>query len=77
MSKTIQARLDDDTAAVRAELRSQLGWSDSEIVRRGIQSLASFIPKPKKRKFHGAGKYDFGVPDLSTNPKYLEGFGES
>jgi hypothetical protein len=77
MFKTIQARLDDETAAVREELQSQLGWSDSQIVRHGIRALASLVRKPKKRKFYGMGEYDFGISDLSTNPKYMEGFGES
>lgn len=77
MSNTIQARLDDESAAVREALQRQLGWSDSEIVRQGIRALASLVPNQKRRKLIGAGKYDFGVSDLSTNPKYMEGFGES
>lgn len=78
MPASIHARLDDETDALREELKRREGWTDSEIVRRGIQALAQIAPNTKKkRKFRGVGKYRSGVPDLATNPKYLEGFGGS
>jgi hypothetical protein len=77
MAASIHARLDDETDAMRQELKRSQGWTDSEIVRRGIQLLASVTPKRGKRKFHGVGKYNSGITDLATNPKYMEGFGES
>jgi hypothetical protein len=78
MSASIHARLDQQTDALREELKRREGWTDSEIVRRGIQALALITPTvSKKRKFRGVGKYHFGVTDLATNPKYMEGFGES
>jgi hypothetical protein len=76
MSKTIQARLDDATAEKCDQLQKSHGWTDSEIVRRGIELLASTTPAPKKRKFRGVGKYNSGIPDLATNKKHLEGFGQ-
>jgi hypothetical protein len=77
MAGSIHARLDDDTAALRDELKKSAGWTDSEIVRRGIKLLASVTPKKRRRAFAGEGKYDSGIPDLSTNKKHMEGFGES
>jgi hypothetical protein len=77
MAASIHARLDDETDAMRQELKRTRGWTDSEIVRRGIQLLASATAKRATRKFHGVGEYDFGISDLATNPKYMEGFGES
>lgn len=77
MSSSIHARLDDETDSLREELRRSQGWTDSEIVRRGIKVLASITPALKKRKFRGVGKYNSGLGDLSTNKKYMEGFGES
>ena len=77
MSASIHARLDDETDALRDQLKRSQGWSDSEIVRRGIKVLASVTPAPKKRRFRGVGKYKSGLGDLSTNKKYMEGFGES
>lgn len=76
MATTIHARLDDETEALRDQLKKSAGMTDSEIVRRGIQVLASVTPAIKKRKFRGVGKYNSGIPDLATNPKHLEGFGE-
>jgi hypothetical protein len=76
MSCTIHARLDEETEALRAELKKRSGWTDSEIVRQGIKVLAAVTPAGKKRSLRGAGKYRSGVPDLATNKKYMEGFGE-
>jgi hypothetical protein len=30
---------------------------------------------PPRRKLIGAGMFDSGIPDLSTNKKYMEGLG--
>ena len=76
MSKVIQARLDDETSALREDLKDRLGWTDSQIVREAIRLLASVTPKNGKRKLSGIGKFESGIPDLATNPKYMEGFGE-
>jgi hypothetical protein len=73
---TIHARLDEETEALCARLRKAQGWSDSEIVRRGIKALAAYATNGGERKFIGEGKYRSGLGDLSTNPKYMEGFGE-
>jgi hypothetical protein len=77
MAASIHARLDDDTAALRDELKRSEGWTDSEIVRRAIKLLATMTPKKRRRPFAGEGKYDSGIPDLSTNKKHMEGFGKS
>lgn len=76
MATTIHARLDDETEALRDQLKKAAGLTDSEIVRRGIQALASVTPAIRRRRFRGAGKYNSGIPDLATNPKHMEGFGE-
>lgn len=76
MSSSIHARLDDDTKVMRDELKKAEGWTDSEIVRRGIKLLAAVTPTKGKRKFTGAGKYDSGIPDLASNKDHLEGFGK-
>lgn len=77
MAASIHARLDDDTAALRDELKRSEGWTDSEIVRRAIKLLAAATPPTKRRKFAGAGKYHSGIPDLATNKAHMEGFGKS
>jgi hypothetical protein len=77
MPASIHARLDEETKALRDELKQTKGWTDSEIVRRGIQLLASVTPKSRPRKLRGAGKYSSGIPDLATNKAHMEGFGQS
>lgn len=77
MANSIHARLDDETESMREQLKKSNGWTDSEIVRRGIKLLAAITPrKAGKHRFTGVGKYDSGIPDLATNPKHMEGFGE-
>lgn len=77
MANSIHARLDEDTEAIRDDLKRTQGWTDSEIVRRGIKLLASVTPQKGRRKFTGEGKYASGIADLSTNKKHMEGFGKS
>lgn len=78
MATSIHARLDDETDALREQLKKSKGWTDSEIVRRGIKLLASMTPKKTRRRpFIGEGKYSSGIPDLATNKKHMEGFGKS
>jgi hypothetical protein len=77
MSNSIHARLDEETKALRDNLKRTHGWSDSEIVRRAIRALATATIKKRPRKFIGEGKYSSGKGDLSTNKKYMEGFGKS
>ena len=76
MSRVVQARLDEETDSLRSQLQQQLGWSNSKIVREGIKAIAHLLPRKGRRKIVGLGKYDTGIPDLSTNKKYMEGFGE-
>lgn len=72
MTRIVQARLDEKTDSLLEQLQKQLGCSNSEIVRQGIQMLAAVTPKKGKRQFRGMGKYDSGTPDLASNKKHLE-----
>ncbi len=76
MSQVLQARIDDNTAALLEELKSQFGWTDSEIVRRGIRALREVVVKKQKRQITGLGEFDSGIPDLSSNKEHMQGFGE-
>lgn len=60
MSASIHARLDQETATLRDELR-RLGLSDSDIVREGIRALAPRLSTKSPRKFIGEGKYNSGA----------------
>jgi len=75
VSQVVHARLDPETAEVLARLRRQFGWSDSEIVRRGIQALSDAEFPARPRKIVGVGQFESGVPDLGSNREHLDGFG--
>ncbi|RIK86992.1 MAG: hypothetical protein DCC67_02290 [Planctomycetota bacterium] len=77
MSASIHARLDEETATLRDELRRRLGLSDTDVVREGIRALAPRLKRKPVRKFIGEGKHQSGVSDLASNKKHMEGFGES
>lgn len=76
MSKVIHARLDDDTDALREQLRRRHGWNDSQIVREGIKALARKPAMRGKRRIIGQGEFKSGIGDLSSNPKHLDDFGK-
>ncbi len=71
----VQTRLDEETKAALESVARQQGKSVSDLVREGIRMVVSQHSASPRRKWVGVGKYDAGIPDLSTNPKYMEGFG--
>ena len=78
MGTTVQARLDKVTLAEMNAFLSRKGWSTSKTVREAIRLLVRHdgeVAHPIR--IHGLGEFDFGVSDLSTNKKYMEGFGRS
>jgi hypothetical protein len=75
MKTSVQARLDEETQAALEKLVLRLGWSTSKVVREGIRLMDKRHAAPPRRKLIGAGMFDSGIPDLSTNKKYMEGFG--
>jgi hypothetical protein len=75
MKSSVQARLDEESAAALATLERRLGLSSSEIVRASLRLMVKQYPAPGKKKFLGIGKFDSGIGDLATNKKHMEGFG--
>ena len=76
MKTSVQARLDEESAAALEDLQRRLGLSSSEIVREGISLVQKRHAAAPRHRLIGVGESDTGIPDLSTNPKYKEGFGE-
>ncbi|MFZ0337979.1 MAG: hypothetical protein WAL45_08100 [Terracidiphilus sp.] len=72
-----QLRLDPETRRVLDGLEKRKGWTTSEILRKGIHMVAREAAEDMPFKIHGLGEFDFGVSDLSTNKKYMEGYGRS
>jgi len=75
MGAVIQTRVDDETKAELEKVARQQGKSVSDLVREGIRVIVNHHSASRRRKWIGVGEYDAGIPDLSTNPKYMEGFG--
>jgi hypothetical protein len=72
---SVQARLDEETQAALDRLVERHGMKPSEVVRRGIRLLAKEAEATKPIEIIGLGKYDSGLTDLSTNKRYMAGFG--
>ena len=77
MGTTVQARLDKKTLAEMNAFVSRKGWTTSKAVREAILLLVRQDVAEAPIRIHGLGEFDFGVSDLSTNKKYMEGFGRS
>ena len=75
MKSTVQARLDEETAAALDRLARQLGMTRSEVIRESLRSMARMQTPGKPLKLIGAGMFDSGIEDLATNKKHMEGFG--
>lgn len=77
MAKIAHARLDDDTHQLLTELSRATGESESELIRRGLEVLAQTLPKRRKTRVFGVGKFASNVSDLGSNKAHLSGFGKS
>lgn len=75
MKTSVQARLDEESAAALETLERRLGLSSSEIVRASLRLMVQQYPAPVRKKFLGVGEFDSGIGDLATNKKHMEGFG--
>jgi hypothetical protein len=75
MGAIVQTRLNERTKAALMRVARQQGKSVSDLVREGIHLVVSHHSESPRRKWIGVGKHDAGIPDLSTNPKYMKGFG--
>jgi len=75
MARVVQARLDDDTDRMLEDLRRRTRLSDSELVRRGIRSLAVISPSGGGPRVVGVGRFSSGIRDLGSNKTHLKGFG--
>jgi hypothetical protein len=74
MATTVQARLNGETLAEFEKLR-RAGLSASQVIREGIHLVAQKRRPSRRPRLIGVGMFDAGVSDLSTNQKYMEGFG--
>ena len=78
MKNYIHARLGKEDRALLEQLKKTTGLSESEIVRHGIHLVARETQRKSALEVAGdsVGCVSGGPSDLSTNPAYMEGFGE-
>jgi hypothetical protein len=76
METTVQARLDQRSQAALQRLVRRLGWSPSRVVREGLRLLDACYAKSHGNKIAGLGRFASGRPDLGSNKKHLQGFGQ-
>ena len=76
MAKVVQARLDDQTDRILAELHQRTRLSESELIRRGIRSLGAVPPAGGGPRLVGIGRFNSGIADLGSNKSHLKGFGK-
>ena len=76
--RTLSFKVPRDIDALLERLARQRGISRSAVIR---EALAAYAAPPKLSALDLAGDlvgaFKGGPPDLSSNSKYLEGFGES
>ncbi len=75
MKTSVQARLDEKSAAALETLERRLGLSSSEVVRASLCLMVKQDPASQKKRFLGVGEFSSGIGDLATNKKHMEGFG--
>ena len=78
MKRYIHARLTPEDAEVLQELKRRTGQSESQILRRGLRLIRETLSESRSALHQAgasAGKFTRGPHDLSTNKKYLDGFG--
>jgi Arc/MetJ-type ribon-helix-helix transcriptional regulator len=78
MKPLIHARLSEADRAILDDLKRATGWSDSEVIRRGLRLVQQDLgrsPSALDAAGRSAGRFRGGPRDLSTNADHLEGFG--
>jgi len=78
MKSYVHARLNEQEQKLLQELKNATGDSESELLRRGLRLLLReerLKPSALELAGRSAGKFRKGPKDLSTNVRYLEGFG--
>ena len=75
MARTIGARLDAKTEKMLQEVACCLGWSNSEVLRAGIQMIHGSLVQRRPRRIIGQGEFCSGVADLGSSKERLTRFG--
>jgi hypothetical protein len=75
----VHARVGKEDRELLDRLKHSTGRSESDLVRRGLRLVAKELGRTRcacELAGPSVGKFKSGPRDLSTNKKYLNGFGE-
>ena len=78
MKVYIHARLSPEDRAILEDLKESTGYSESELVRRGLRLVRQDVGRTESaldRAAGSVGKFKRGPKDLSTNSRHLDTFG--
>jgi hypothetical protein len=77
VKNAVQARLSLEDQRLLDDLVRELDRTPSQIVREGLRLVRKAHPETTAAaRIIGVGKFRSGIPDLATNKKYLEDFGD-
>lgn len=80
MKDYVHARLGEEDKAILKELKKATGENESALVKKGLRLVYQQEVKGAKNALELAGDavgcLKGGPPDLSTNKKHMEGYGE-
>jgi len=77
VAKIVHARLDHQSHELLKRLRRSTGLTDSDLLRRGLRTLAAQTTHRRMPRILGLGKFASGHHDLASNKKHLRDFGRS
>jgi hypothetical protein len=76
MGATLQVRLDEKSEAALKRLVRAKGCTPSQAVRESILKDDEQLRAKPRPRLIGIGCVSFGLGDLATNKKHMEGFGK-
>ena len=76
MKAVVQARLNPEAQQTLDELVRRLGWSPSRVVRESLLLMGRYHSAAPRKRVIGVGKFDSGLPDLGSNKRHMQGFGQ-
>jgi hypothetical protein len=76
MKAVVQARLNPEAQRTLDVLVRRLGWSPSCVVRESLLLMGRYHSSAPLERVIGVGKFDSGLPELGSNSRRVQGFGQ-
>jgi hypothetical protein len=76
MNSVVQMRLDPEAQRTLDMLVRRLEWSPSRVVRESLLLMGRYHSASPRKRVIGVGKFRSGLPDLGSNKRHMQGFGQ-